>query len=76
MGRPKIAAASVSAAPDLRSRHVPPHAFSEDYISEIDEFIESFNPTESPYNLEHAPNRRYLATGLTFTLMFKLLKEH
>uniref|UniRef100_A0A2A4J600 DUF7869 domain-containing protein n=1 Tax=Heliothis virescens TaxID=7102 RepID=A0A2A4J600_HELVI len=68
--------AKISAAPDLRGRHKPKHSFSDEYLNEIDSFIELFHPASSHYRLEHAPNRRYLPTGLTLTQMFQFLKKH
>lgn len=68
--------AKVSAAPDLRGRHKPKHSFSDEYLKDIDDFIERFHPASSHYRLEHAPNRRYLPTGLTLSQMFLFLKEH
>ncbi|XP_022834716.1 uncharacterized protein LOC111362296 [Spodoptera litura] len=70
--------AKASSAPDLRRRHKPKHSFTDEYrgIKEIDDFIELFHPTTSHYRLEHAPNRRYLPTGLTLSQMFLFLKHH
>ncbi|KAL4702966.1 hypothetical protein ACJJTC_008744 [Scirpophaga incertulas] len=68
--------AKISAAPDMRGRHNPKHALSADYVEEIDSFIELFHPTTSHYRLEHAPNRRYLPSGLTLSRMFIFLKSH
>lgn len=56
-----------SAGPDMRGHHKPPHAFDKNYKDEIIKFVESFQPVPSHYNLKHAPNRRYLPIGLTFT---------
>lgn len=74
--RKTTVSASVSAAPDLRGRHKPKHAYSDEYIQEIDTFIELFHPSSSHYRIEHAPNRRYLPCGLTLSQMFLFLRNH
>lgn len=67
---------SVSAAPDPRGHHAPKHAFSEGYEDTVMEFIEKYRPQKSHYNVEHAPNRRYLPVNTTFSNMHKEYLKH
>lgn len=64
------------AAPEQRGKSNPWNKFSRDYNKEIKDFIEKTKPIVSHYNLKHAPNRRYLPCGVSFTDVYKLFKEH
>lgn len=41
----------------------------------ITDHINSFSPTISHYRREHAPNRKYLPSDITISLMYKCFKE-
>jgi hypothetical protein len=62
---------SVMAAPDLRGRHTPKHAFPDGYEESLVTFIEKYRPLQSHYNLKHAPHRRYLPATITFTKIYE-----
>ncbi|XP_045771874.1 uncharacterized protein LOC123871886 [Maniola jurtina] len=66
----------ISAAPDPRGRFTPHNAFTEEYQDDMKNFILKFNPVPSHYNIKHAPNRRYLPIGITFTAIYNEFKLH
>lgn len=53
---------------DKRGRKPPPNKLSN---TEIEKHIDTFNPLISHYRREHAPNRLYLPSDVTVTLMFQ-----
>ena len=57
---------------DGRGKGVPSN--KKDHAS-IQQYIESFNPQVSHYNLEHAPFRRYMDSDLTITAMWEDYKS-
>lgn len=39
-------------------------------------FILKYNPVPSHYNIQHAPNRKYLPIGVTFSSIYKEFQQH
>ncbi|KAL4714331.1 hypothetical protein ACJJTC_009683 [Scirpophaga incertulas] len=64
------------AAPEQRGRAKPWNLFPAEYRHSIREYIEKIRPTVSHYNLKHAPNRRYLPCGVSFTDLYKAYIAH
>ena len=61
--------------PDKRGRHTPVHAYSHEDIEDVENHIESFNPTLPHYRRAHAPNRRYLPSDVTVKELYNDYKE-
>lgn len=66
----------IAAAPDPRGRHPSSTAFSASYQDKMKNFILKYKPIYSHYNIQHAPNRRYLPIGVTFSLIFQDFKRY
>lgn len=66
----------VRATPDPRGRHTPSNAFSAEYELEMKNFILQYKPVPSHYRISHAPNRKYLPIGITFTSIYKDFQQH
>lgn len=66
----------IGAAPDPRGHHPSSTAFSTNYQQEIRNFILKYKPVHSHYNIQHAPNRRYLPMGVTFSSIYNDFKRY
>lgn len=60
---------------DKRGRHEPTNQKSGDHRDKVVNHIEAYRPQVSHYKREHAPNRRYLPSELTVTLMYNQFKD-
>lgn len=58
----------INNSPDKRGRKSPPNKLSNTHI---ENHIMSFNPSVSHYRRVHAPDRFYLPSDITVTLMFQ-----
>lgn len=57
---------------DKRGGKPPPNKLSN---TEIEKHIDSFNPSVSHYRRVHAPNRLYLPSDITVTLMYQNFRD-
>lgn len=64
----------ISVSSDMRGKYPKTRKFNKDVI---EAHIESFHPSVSHYRREHAPNKRYLPSDVSITLMYKdFLTKH
>ena len=54
----------------MRGRHTPKHAISKDDTDHIKDHIMKFNPATSHYRRVLCPNRLYLPSELSVTVMY------
>ncbi|KAI5632050.1 hypothetical protein NE865_15233 [Phthorimaea operculella] len=59
------------AAPEQRGRSIPWNTKSQESKDNIINFINRSQPTVSHYNISHAPNRKYLPSGISFSDIYK-----
>ncbi|XP_033629274.1 uncharacterized protein LOC117305910 isoform X2 [Asterias rubens] len=60
---------------DKRGHHEPKNKLSQEYHDKVVTHINSYRPQVSHYKRQHAPNRRYLPSELSITLMYNHFKD-